>query len=122
LNEIAEITGVNISTLKKWCELEEWNQQNERMQNLPNLIYETYHCVVEAMRRLAQQPNFDPDEMTKRINHVRSLEPKESNYSDFTRLTADIIAFAHSKNPEEAGMVVKIFKEYAKFKFKHLYE
>lgn len=122
LNEIAEILGLDAGTLKRWSKNEAWENQYDTMQNLPNLIFKTYACAVEAMHRESQKPDYDTDVMTKRIAHVKSLEPSNSNYNDFIRLTADITAFVSARMSDVAPQIVEAFKAYSRHKYKHLYE
>jgi hypothetical protein len=119
---IEEIIGVHYDTISRWARDEEWAIAHNKMQNVSAIMAEVYVSAVNAMHREAIKPENDPDVMSKRIAHVKALEPSSSNYNDFTRLTTDITAFAMSKYPEIAKDVVELFKNYAKHKFTHLYD
>ena len=122
VSEIAELLGSSVATVKAWKTNDKWNDQAERHSTVPQTMFEVYANILKRTHLLSQRNDFDVDEMSKLVNQLEKVQPKQSHYNDFTRLTTEMTAYVQRNHPQLIEGFVLIIKEFAKTKFKHLYE
>ncbi len=116
--QIADLAGVNISTLFDWINQGDWKRAKDMVLNAPTFLAEQYYRQLAALNKTiaartdAPYPNKEESEIMRRVTAtLKAVKPKRSR-AELMEILADFNVFAADYTPALGNVLPEVISAF----------